>query len=246
MNYKNIEILYKDKDIIVLNKPKGLTVHPGAGQDTGTLVDFLINKYGIKNLSNLSDPTRPGIVHRLDKDTSGLMIVAKNNNSHMVLQKYFKNKQINRLYLALVWGLLKKKSGKFTSNIGRNPKNRKKFSTLLSGGKSAITHFCVKQNFSNVASLVECKLLTGRTHQIRVHFSSSGNPLIGDRKYGKKKLKVLRNVDKSIKNKLISFKRQALHAYFLSFKHPTKQKTLKFKSKLPSDINNLIVSLKSI
>ena len=245
MCFKNIRIFYEDKDLIVIDKPSGLTVHPGAGQKTSTLVDFLVNKYG-KKLSNLSGIDRPGIVHRLDKDTSGLLLIARNNKTHKLLQDMFKKREINRLYYAIVWGLLQKNSGSFTMNIGRNPKNRKKFSIFQNGGKNAVTKYKVKKNFSNVASLIECKLLTGRTHQIRVHLSSSGNSIIGDKKYGKNKSKLIKNVDKSIANYIISFKRQALHAYFLSFKHPTKQKTLKFKSKLPSDINNLIVSLKSI
>ena len=188
MCFKSIKILYEDKDLIVVDKPSGLTVHPGAGLKYRTLVDFLIKKYG-KNLSNLSGTDRPGIVHRLDKDTSGLLIIAKNNKIHKLLQEKFKKREINRLYLAVIWGLLKKNSGSFTMNIGRNPKNRKKFSIFKIGGKSAITKYKVKKNFSNVASLIECKLLTGRTHQIRVHLSSSGNSIIGDKKYGKNKSK---------------------------------------------------------
>ena len=245
MDYKNIKILHEDKDIIVLNKPHGLTVHPGAGNESETLVNFLLEYCG-KNLSNLSGENRPGIVHRLDKDTSGIMLIAKNNTTHINLQNQFKEKKINRLYLALVWGLLNEKSGKYISRIGRNPKNRKKFSILKNSGKIAITHFKVKKNFSNVASLIECKLFTGRTHQIRVHLSSSGNSVIGDQKYGKKKIKLLQNVDKSIKKQLISFKRQALHAYFLGFIHPTKKNNLSFNAKLPCDINNLVTILKSI
>jgi len=245
MDYKNIKILHEDKDLIVLNKPHGLSVHPGAGKEDTTLVSFLLKHCG-NNLSNMSGNDRPGIVHRLDKDTSGLMLIAKNNIVHANLQKQFKEKTISRLYLALVWGLLKDKNGKYISQIGRNPKNRKKFSILKKGGKTAITYFKVKQNFSNVASLIECKLLTGRTHQIRVHLSSSGNAVIGDKKYGKKKIKPLQDVDKSAKDKLINFKRQALHAYFLGFIHPTKKKKLCYNTKLPSDINRLIVVLKSI
>ena len=245
MTYKNIKILHEDKDIIVLNKPAGLTVHPGAGKEKITLVNFL-QIYCGKNLSNLSGLDRPGIVHRLDKDTSGLMLVAKNNITHENISQQFKKKTINRLYLAIVWGLLNKKEGKYISNIGRNPKNRKKFSITKNSGKKAITYFTVKKNFSNIASLIECKLHTGRTHQIRVHLSSSGNSLIGDQKYGKKKIKFLKNVDKSIKECLINFKRQALHAYFLGFIHPTKKKRLCYNTKLPSDINSLIVILKSI
>jgi 23S rRNA pseudouridine1911/1915/1917 synthase len=245
MCFKSIKILYEDKDLIVVDKPSGLTVHPGAGQKNRTLVDFLIKKYG-KNLSNLSGIDRPGIVHRLDKDTSGLLIIAKNNKIHKLLQEKFKKREINRLYLAVIWGLLKKNSGSFTMNIGRNPKNRKKFSIFKIGGKSAITKYKVKKNFSNVASLIECKLLTGRTHQIRVHLSSSGNSIIGDKKYGKNKSKLLKNVDKSLINQITTFKRQALHAYFLGFIHPTKKKRLCYNTKLPSDINRLIVVLKSI
>ena len=245
MLYKNIKILYEDKDLIVLNKPSGLVVHPGAGQQNQTLVDFLIKKYG-KNLSNLSGLDRPGIVHRLDKDTSGLLLVAKNNKTHKLLQENFKRREINRLYLAIVWGLLRKSSGSYNMNIGRNPKNRKKFSIFKNGGKKAITNYIVKRNFSNVASIVECKLLTGRTHQIRVHLSNSGNAIIGDKKYGKNKLKLLKNVDKSLSKHIISFKRQALHAYFLSFIHPMKKIKIQFNSKLPSDINELVEKLKLI
>tara|TARA_Y100000590_G_C15653910_1_gene989873 strand:- start:507 stop:1244 length:738 start_codon:yes stop_codon:yes gene_type:complete len=245
MCFKNIKILHEDKDLIVIDKPSGLTVHPGAGQKDGTLANFLQKKYE-NNLSNISGKDRPGIVHRLDKDTSGLLIVAKNNKTHKLLVEKFEKREIDRFYLAIVWGLLNKASGNFEMNIGRNPKNRKKFSTFESGGKKAITSYKVKKIFSNVASLVKCKLLTGRTHQIRVHFSSSGNSLIGDKKYGKKKIKLIRNVDKNIKNYLISFKRQALHAYFLSFIHPIKNNRITIKSKLPSDFNNLVENLKSI
>jgi len=245
MCFKNIKILHEDKDLIVLDKPSGLIVHPGAGQKVHTLVDFLIKKYG-KNLSNLSGLDRPGIVHRLDKDTSGLLLVAKNNKTHKLLQENFKRREINRLYLAIVWGLLRKSAGSYNMNIGRNPKNRKKFSTFKDGGKKAITNYIVKRNFSNVASIVECKLLTGRTHQIRVHLSNSGNAIIGDKKYGKNKLKLLKNVDKSLSKHIISFKRQALHAYFLSFIHPIKKIKIQFNSKLPSDINELVKKLKLI
>ena len=245
MCFKNIKILYEDKDLIVVDKPSGLTVHPGAGQKNRTLVNVLIKKYG-KNLSNLSGLDRPGIVHRLDKDTSGLLLVAKNNKTHKLLQEKFKKREINRLYLAIVWGLLKKSAGSYNMNIGRNPKNRKKFSIFKDGGKKAITNYIVKRNFSNVASIVECKLLTGRTHQIRVHLSNSGNAIIGDKKYGKNKLKLLKNVDKSLSKHIISFKRQALHAYFLSFIHPIKKIKIQFNSKLPSDINELVEKLKLI
>ena len=237
--------MYEDKDLIVVDKPSGLTVHPGAGQKNRTLVNFLVKKYG-KNLSNLSGIDRPGIVHRLDKDTSGLLIIAKNNKIHKLLQEKFEKREINRLYLAVIWGLLKKNSGSFTMNIGRNPKNRKKFSIFKIGGKSAITKYKVKKNFSNVASLIECKLLTGRTHQIRVHLSGSGNSIIGDKKYGKNKSKLLKNVDKSLINQIITFKRQALHAYFLSFIHPIKKNKIELNSKLPNDINTLIEQLKLI
>ena len=245
MNFKNIKILYEDKELIVLDKPHSLTVHPGAGQKNYTLTDFLTKKYG-KKLSNLSGIDRPGIVHRLDKDTSDLFIIAKNNKVHKLLQEKFKKREVNRLYLAVVWGLLKKNSGTFKMNIGRNPKNRKKFSIFKVGGKEAITNYKVKRVFSNVASLIECKLLTGRTHQIRVHLSSSGNPIIGDKKYGKNKSKLLKNVDKSLINDIITFKRQALHAYFLSFIHPIKKEKIQLNSELPSDFNNLIEKLKLI
>ena len=245
MCVKNIKIFHEDKDLIVLDKPNGLTVHPGSGQVNVTLINFLLKHCG-KNLSNLSGIDRPGIVHRLDKDTSGLMIVAKNNKTHYLLQEMFKKKEINRVYLAAVWGLMKNKTGNITLNIGRNPKNRKKFSVFKNDGKKAVTHYEVKKNFSNVASLVKCRLLTGRTHQIRVHLSSLGNSIIGDQKYGKKKIKLLKNVDKSTVSRIISFKRQALHAYLLSFIHPIKNEKIQLESKLPSDFSNLIDELNSI
>tara|TARA_B100000029_G_scaffold146779_1_gene142096 strand:+ start:5869 stop:6609 length:741 start_codon:yes stop_codon:yes gene_type:complete len=246
MCYKNIKILHEDKDLIIVNKPNNLTVYAGAGKEKITLVNFLKKKYK-NNLSNLSGNERVGIVHRLDKDTSGLMIIAKNNIIHKLLQEKFKKREINRLYLAVVWGLLNKSEGILNKNIGRNPNNRKKFSVFNNNtGKKAITKFKVKKNFSNIASLIECKLLTGRTHQIRVHLSSYGNSIIGDKKYGKKKIKLLKNVDKTIKNLLISFERQALHAYFLSFIHPIKKIKIELKSELPSDIKDLTEKLNLI
>ena len=245
MCYKNIKILHEDKDLIIINKPHNLTVYAGAGKEKITLVNFLKKEYK-NNLSNLSGNDRPGIVHRLDKDTSGLMIIAKNNTIHKLLQEKFKKREINRLYLAVVWGLLNKTSGIINRNIGRNPKNRQKFSVFTDKGKKAITKFKVKKNFSTIASLIECKLLTGRTHQIRVHLSSCGNSIIGDKKYGKIKTKLFKNVDKTLINDVITFKRQALHAYFLSFIHPIKNKKIKLMSKLPSDISNLIEKLNLI
>ena len=245
MCYKNIKILYEDKELIVLDKPSDLVVHPGAGQKNETLVDFLKKKYK-NNLSDISGKDRPGIVHRLDKDTSGLLIIAKNNNIHRLLQSQFKKREINRLYYAVVWGLLNKNNGTFNMNIGRNPKNRKKFSVFNSGGKTAITKYKLIKNFSNVASLIECKLLTGRTHQIRVHLSSAGNSILGDKKYGKNKSKLLKNVDKSVSEYINSLERQALHAYYLSFIHPIKKEKIEIKSELPSNISSLIDKLNSI
>ena len=187
----DVNIVYEDREIIIVNKPSGMVVHPGAGNKENTLVNGLLYLYK-KNLSTLSGLSRPGIVHRIDKDTSGLLVVAKTNFSHANLSKQFSNHTIKRKYLALIWGVIRPLRGKITTLLSRSKKNRQLMSISEISGKKAITNYKTLKVFSNKEipkiSLVECTLETGRTHQIRVHLSYKGNGLIGDKKYGRKKL----------------------------------------------------------
>ena len=234
-----LDIIYEDQDIIVVNKPAGMVVHPGFGNQDQTLVNALL--YHCKGtLSGIGGVTRPGIVHRIDKDTSGILVSAKNDYSHLKLSNQFKEHSITRSYLAIVWGVINKK-GVIENNISRHPYNRKKMH-ISRNGKLGVTHWKLKQNFSNIASLIECNLKTGRTHQIRVQFANNGNHLIGDKVYfnPKTKKRYLNKNNQDIFNLLKNFPRQALHAKHLSFFHPTTNEKMSFESELPDDINNLI------
>ena len=242
-----LDIIYEDNDVMVINKPAGLVVHPGAGNFDNTLVNALIN-YDKKNLSSISGELRPGIVHRLDKDTSGVIIVAKNNFAHTHLSKQFNEHSIDRKYIALVWGKLRPQKGEIKTFITRSSKNRQLMDVSQTKGKLAITNYKTVEIYENdrvpTLSLVEYKLKTGRTHQIRVHMKFKGNPILGDKSY-KKKLKKLKDVDPELNEIIKKIDRQCLHAKSLGFLHPTKNQRLFFESKLPNDLHKIVKKLRS-
>jgi 23S rRNA pseudouridine1911/1915/1917 synthase len=244
----HLDIVFEDKDLIVIDKPTGLVVHPGAGNKKGTLVNALIHRYG-KQLSTVGDKARPGIVHRIDKDTSGLLVIAKNDNTHLKLAKQFEEHSIKRKYLALCWGKLKPASGKIVSLISRSNRNRIQMMSSKLKGKKAITNYKTLEVFKDkkggpIASLVECSLETGRTHQIRVHLTEKGNSIIGDKVYGKSPLLKLRAMEPSTQSLVKGLPGQALHAYFLGFIHPHKNKMIEFQSLKPKYLSDLINSIK--
>ena len=237
----DLDIIHEDEEVIVVNKPAGMVVHPGHGNYSGTLVNGLI--YHFQNLPQNSNE-RPGLVHRIDKDTSGLLVVAKTEFAMANLASQFYNRTTERLYLALVWGSLKEEEGTITGNIGRSFKNRLQMDVFPDGdfGKHAVTHYKVLERFSYV-TLVECKLETGRTHQIRAHFKYLGHPLFNDERYGGDKIlkgttytKYKQFVDNCFK----ILPRQALHAKTLGFEHPTTKEKLFFNSEIPEDIKNCL------
>ncbi|MGH7900923.1 MAG: RluA family pseudouridine synthase [Thermodesulfobacteriota bacterium] len=227
-----ISIIYEDQDILVVNKPPGMAVHPGAGIREGTLVNAIL--YKCRNLSGIGGKTRPGIVHRLDKNTSGVLIVAKNDFSHRSLVEQFKSRDIEKRYLALVIGNVEGESGSFCSLIGRHPKNRLKMTTKPREGKEAFTNWRVKKRY-NVATLIEVDPKTGRTHQIRVQFSENGYPILGDKLYGRR-----RQGSQAIDNISEKLGRQALHAYSIRFKHPRRDEIMEFKAPIPEDFEEAI------
>ncbi len=241
-----LDIIFEDENILVINKPAGISMHPGAGDYDKTLVNALIN-YDKKNLSNIGDELRPGIVHRIDKDTSGLVVIAKNNIAHENLSKQFSDHSITRVYEALIWGKLRPQSGKIQTLITRSSRNRQLMEVGISKGKNAITNYktikVFEKNSIPTFSLVECKLETGRTHQIRVHMSHKGNNILGDKKY-KKKYKKFKNINKSVEKLIISLERQFLHAKKLGFEHPINGKLMEFSSNLPEELENIIKNLK--
>tara|TARA_B100000315_G_scaffold240193_1_gene259764 strand:- start:595 stop:1578 length:984 start_codon:yes stop_codon:yes gene_type:complete len=241
-----LDILYDDDDIIIINKPAEMVVHPGAGNYEKTLVNALLFLYQNK-LSSVGGKLRPGIVHRIDKDTSGVIIVAKNDEAHINLSHQFSNHTIKRKYEALVWGTLKPQKGKINTKISRSVKNRQLMMVRKEKGKIAITNYKTLEIFQNSnlpkISLVECQLETGRTHQIRVHMNFKGNPILGDKSYGKS-IKKYKKINAEIEKKINNFKRQALHAKSLGFIHPKNKKELFFEAKRPKDFDSLVKKLK--
>ena len=242
-----LDIVYEDENLLVVNKPSKISMHPGAGEYDKTLVNALMY-YDSKNLSNIGDEVRPGIVHRIDKDTSGLVIIAKNNLTHENLSKQFKEHSINRIYQALIWGKLRPQSGKIKTLITRSSKNRQLMEVGISKGKEAITNYKTLEIFENkktpTFSFVECKLETGRTHQIRVHMSYKGNNILGDKKY-KKKFKKFKNIDSDLEKSILNLDRQFLHAKTIGFTHPMTGKKLEFTSNLPQDLNIVLKKLRN-
>jgi len=240
-----LDILYDDSDIVVINKSPGVVVHPGAGNYEKTIVNGLLYKYR-KNLSSIGGKLRPGIVHRIDKDTSGAIVVAKNDKAHISLSQQFSDHKIKRVYEALIWGVLRPQKGKIRERISRSTKNRQLMSVKKEKGKIAITNYKTLKVFQNSnlpkISLIECQLETGRTHQIRVHMNFKGNPILGDKSYGRSKKK-FKKIDKNIESKINNFNRQALHAKNLGFLHPSSKKEVFFEARRPVDFDTLIKSL---
>lgn len=225
----DLEIVFEDQDVVVIDKPRGIVVHPGAGHYTGTLVNGLLAH--CHDLSGINGVLRPGIVHRIDKDTSGLLMVAKNDKAHMSLAEQLKEHTVNRKYIALVHGEIPHETGTIDAPIGRDPKNRQQMAIVFERGKNAVTHFAVMERF-NQYTLIELKLETGRTHQIRVHMKYIGYPLVGDPKYGPKNP--------------FQINGQALHAAVLGFIHPRTEEYMEFSSDLPDDMVEVIQQLRQI
>ena len=224
-----LDILYEDEDIIVVNKARGMVVHPAAGVDSGTLVNALL--FHCHDLSGINGEIRPGIVHRLDKDTSGVMVAAKNDKAHLNLAEQIGMKTAHRSYLAVVHGNIKEEAGIIKGDIGRHPTDRKRMAIVQENGKPAVTHFKVLERFGDY-TLVECRLETGRTHQIRVHMTSIGHPLVNDPKYGRCKSP-------------FGIKGQALHSRQLTLKHPATGEEMTFEAPLPEDMEKILAALRN-
>ena len=242
-----LEIVHEDDDLLVINKPAGIIMHPGAGNYDQTIVNALMH-YDKDSLSTIGDELRPGIVHRIDKDTSGLIVVAKNNETHENLSLQFSNHTITRIYQLLIWGKLRPSSGKIDTFITRSSKNRQMMEASKTKGKRAITNYKTIEIYENdkipTLSLVECKLETGRTHQIRVHMSHMGNSIMGDGKY-KKKYKKLKNIDTNLEKLIYKLDRQFLHAKTLGFVHPKTKEEMIFSSILPQELGNIVKLLRN-
>lgn len=223
-----LDIIYEDEDVVVVNKARGMVVHPAAGNYSGTLVNALL--YHCKNLSGINGVIRPGIVHRLDKDTSGIMICAKNDAAHVSLSEQIQSKTAQRTYLAVVRGNIKSDSGVIETQIARDKNDRKKMAVVKEGGRDAVTEYEVLERFGKY-TIVKCKLKTGRTHQIRVHMEYLGYPLVGDPKYSPMKTP-------------FSINGQALHSWTLTFTHPRTQEVMSFEAPLPEDMKKIVTRLR--
>jgi 23S rRNA pseudouridine1911/1915/1917 synthase len=248
-----LTVVYEDDALIVIDKPAGLVVHPGAGHAEGTLVNALIAHCGA-SLSGIGGVARPGIVHRLDKDTSGLMVAAKTDQAHRALAKQFadhgRTGELERGYLALVWGAPSRAHGTIDAPVGRHPASRTKMAVLPAKGRGAVTHWRVVETFGHgkepIASLIACTLETGRTHQVRVHLAHIGHPLIGDPLYGQGFKSKLRKLPEPLQDRLAALSRQALHAERLAFEHPVTGTLLKFNSPLPADLAEIVAAFKEL
>jgi len=236
-----LAILHEDDELIVLDKPAGLVVHPAPGNEAGTLVNALLGHCG-DTLPGIGGERRPGIVHRLDKDTSGVMVVAKTEFALAALGAAFAARDLERSYLALCWGLPTPASGSIEGAIGRDARDRKRMAIVTRGGKAALTHYRVRQSWQGV-SLLECRLATGRTHQIRVHLAARGHPLVGDPVYLRRVPAAARLVGPALRGKLLDFPRQALHAASLGFRHPRTGQFLQFEAAIPADLTTLFEDL---
>ncbi len=235
-------ILYEDDDLIVLDKPAGLVVHPAPGNEDGTLVNALLAHCG-DTLPGIGGERRPGIVHRLDKDTSGVMVVAKTELALAALSTAFANRDLDRAYLALCWGLPNPSFGSIEGDIGRDARDRKRMAVVTRGGKPALTHYKSLNTAEGSVSLLECKLATGRTHQIRVHLSTAGHPIVGDPVYLRRIPAAAKSLNPAARGLLLDFPRQALHAARLGFAHPRTGAALAFQTKVPDDMQSLLDAL---
>ncbi|MDF7673504.1 RluA family pseudouridine synthase [Acetobacteraceae bacterium ESL0709] len=236
-----LTVLFEDRDLIVLDKPAGLVVHPAPGNETGTLVNALLGHCG-PEFEGIGGEKRPGIVHRLDKDTSGVMVAAKTPLAHQFLSDAFADRTIKRTYRALVWGLMPAE-GEFDGSIGRDKADRKRMAVVQNGGKHALTHYRTLSVLRGCISLIECRLATGRTHQIRVHLSHAGHPLLGDPVYLRRVPAAARQLDREVRGDCLDFPRQALHAATLGFVHPRSGEEMEFSSPLPADFAGLLARL---
>jgi len=239
-----IEVIYEDEFLLVVNKPAGMVAHPSFGNYTGTLVNALLHH--TQKLSSINEGGRPGIIHRLDKDTSGLLVVAKDDYTHAKIAEQFAKHKVEKIYWAVCWGLFKKNEGIIETNITRSKSDRKKFTVSEDEGKPSTTLFKVIEEFE-FASLLEIRLKTGRTHQIRVHLSSINHPVFGDVTYGGNKIvygSSLPKIKQRVDNLLEIMSRQALHAKMLGFNHPHSNEFIKFEADLPDDIKMLLVNLR--
>ena len=234
-------ILFEDRDLLVLDKPAGLVVHPAPGNEDGTLVNALLAHCG--DALAIGGERRPGIVHRLDKDTSGVMVVAKTDLAMAALAEAFATRALERSYLALCWGVPSPSVGIIEGAIGRDPRDRKRMAVVPRGGKDALTRYRVSRTWRASLALVECQLATGRTHQIRVHMAAKGHPLVGDPAYLRRVPSVAKSLPPGVRGALLDFPRQALHAAVLGFVHPRSGAALRFETALPSDFQALLSTL---